>query len=213
MSYTIYSLDEILSLDQNYRRNFINSLNGFKSINLCGTADSNGNTNLAIFNSVIHVGANPPLMGMLVRPPVVKRDTLNNIRETGFFTINHVTEEIFIRAHQTSAKYHADKSEFDAVHLTPEYFEGFPVPYVKESKIKIGLQLEEEHTINSNNTIFVVGKIMEVRVPSHYILKDGLIDLHLAETITGSGLDSYYSTRKLSRLSYARPGEDLNKIG
>jgi flavin reductase (DIM6/NTAB) family NADH-FMN oxidoreductase RutF len=152
-------------------------------------------------------------MGMLIRPSVIKRDTLSNIRETGYYTINHISEEIHIRAHQTSAKFATQKSEFEAVNLTPEFTANLPAPYVKESIIKVGLKLMEEHTIKSNKTIFIVGQVIEAIVPTHSILKDGLIDLNLAGTITASGLDSYHSVRKISRLSYAKPGKDIEKIG
>lgn len=213
MKYTSFSSDDILNLEKGFRSNFVNSLNGFKSINLVGTIDSQRKSNLAIFNSVIHVGANPPLLGLLMRPPSIKRDTLANIRNTGYFTINHVTEKIYVRAHQTAAKYDSGKSEFKAVSLTKEFSENLPAPYVKESVIKVGLKLREEHTVESNKTIFIVGEVIEAIVPTHCILKDGLIDLNLAGTITASGLDSYYVVRRLSRLSYAKPGKDIDKIG
>ena len=76
-----------------YRAAFVNSLSGFKSANLIGTISSEGKTNLAIFNSVIHVGANPQLLGFLMRPVSVERHTYTNIKETNCFTINHITKE------------------------------------------------------------------------------------------------------------------------
>ena len=51
-----------------------------------------GQTNLAIFSQIFHIGANPPLVGILVRPDSVDRHTLRNIRETSWFTINHIQE-------------------------------------------------------------------------------------------------------------------------
>jgi flavin reductase (DIM6/NTAB) family NADH-FMN oxidoreductase RutF len=97
--------EDILKFEKLYRATFINSISGFKSASLIGTMSSKGKTNLAIFNSVIHVGANPPLMGFLMRPVSVERHTYNNIKETGYFTINHINKEIFKQAHQTSASY------------------------------------------------------------------------------------------------------------
>jgi len=40
-----------------YRVAFINSLPGFKSANLLGTVDNNGQTNLSIVSSCIHIGS------------------------------------------------------------------------------------------------------------------------------------------------------------
>jgi flavin reductase (DIM6/NTAB) family NADH-FMN oxidoreductase RutF len=103
-------LETLLQLEKPYRTNFVNSLSGFKSANLIGTISKEGKTNLAIFSSVIHVGANPPLMGFLMRPVSVERHTYNNIKETNYFTINRINKEIFKKAHQTSAKYDKDIS-------------------------------------------------------------------------------------------------------
>jgi flavin reductase (DIM6/NTAB) family NADH-FMN oxidoreductase RutF len=190
----------------------VNSLSGFKSANLIGTISSEGKTNLAIFNSVIHVGANPPLMGFLMRPVSVERHTYTNIKETNQFTINHINKEIFKKAHQTSASYEKGISEFDACGLTPEYTETIKAPYVKESKIKIGLRFLEEQEIKSNGTIFIVGEIQEVILPNDIIFTDGFVDIEKAGTIAICGLDSYHETNRIARLSYAKPGIEPKKI-
>lgn len=198
--------EKIGSFEKSYRTNLINALPGFKSANLIGTISSAGKTNLAIFSSVIHVGANPPLMGFLMRPVSVERHTYTNIKETNYFTINHINKEIFKQAHQTSARYEKDISEFNACGLTPEYTETIKAPYVQESKIKIGLKFLEEQEIKSNGTIFIVGEILEVILPDDIVLMDGFVDIEKTGTIAISGLDSYHETKKLSRLSYAKPG-------
>jgi len=202
----------ILDFEKLYRTAFVNSLSGFKSANLIGAISSEGKTHLAVFNSVIQVGANPPLMGFLMRPVSVERHTYNNIKETGHFTINHINKEIFKQAHQTSASYEKDISEFDACGLTPEYTEAFKAPYVKESKIKIGLKFLEEQEIKSNKTIFIIGEILEVILPDEVISEDGFVDIENAGTIAISGLDGYYKMEKISRLSYAKPGIEPKEI-
>ncbi|PZO26904.1 MAG: hypothetical protein DCF13_12950 [Flavobacteriaceae bacterium] len=52
---------EIEQLEKQKRVHLINSLGGFKSVALVGTADENKKTNLAIFSSIFHIGAIPPL--------------------------------------------------------------------------------------------------------------------------------------------------------
>ncbi|TAE44770.1 MAG: flavin oxidoreductase, partial [Bacteroidetes bacterium] len=125
-SFDLISGDEIAAMEREFRRNFVNGLSGFKSLNLAGTVSATGQTNLAIMNSAMHVGADPPLMGLLIRPAVTPRHTLQNLLETGFFTLNHVTEALYVQAHQTSARYPAEVSEFEAVGLTPCYSERHP---------------------------------------------------------------------------------------
>ena len=204
--------ENILAFEKHYRTNLVNSLTGFKSANLIGTISAEGKTNLAIFNSVIHVGANPPLMGLLMRPVSVERHTYNNIKEINFFTINHINQEIFKQAHQTSARYDKDVSEFDECGLTPEYSEIIKAPYVKESKIKIGLKFVEEQKIKFNGTIFIVGEIVEIILPNDVVAKDGYVDIEKAGTIAISGLDSYHWTKRIARLYYVKPGVEPKEI-
>lgn len=202
----------ILQFEKQYRINLINSLSGFKGANLIGTISKEGKTNLAIFSSVIHVGANPPLIGFLMRPVSVERHTYSNIKETGCFTINHINKEIFKQAHQTSARYEKDISEFDACGLTPEYTETLKAPYVKESKIKIGCRFVEEYLIKSNDTIFMIGEILAVILPDDILLDDGCVDIEKGGSIAISGLDNYHVTKLIARLAYAKPGVELKEL-
>ncbi len=208
----IIKKENLLAFEKLYRTNFVNSLSGFKSANLIGTISGEGKTNLAIFSSVIHVGANPPLVGMLVRPVSVPRHTYTNIKETGHFTINHINRNIYKQAHQTSARYDKEISEFDECGLTPEFSTNVKAPYVRESNIKIGCRFVEEHQIKTNETIFIVGEVIEVIIPDDVLMHDGYVDIEKAETIAISALDSYHQTKRISRLSYAKPGAEPKKI-
>jgi flavin reductase (DIM6/NTAB) family NADH-FMN oxidoreductase RutF len=204
--------ENILEFEKLYRTNFVNSLSGFKSANLIGTVSMDGKTNLAIFNSVIHVGANPPALGFLMRPVSVERHTYSNIKETGYYTINQIHKDIFRQAHKTSASYNKTISEFDASGLTAEFSEIIKAPYVKESKIKIGLKFVEEQKIKFNGTIFIVGEIVEVIFPDEAVSKDGYVDIEKAGTIAISGLDGYHETKRTARLSYAKPGVEPKEL-
>lgn len=205
MKATHFSEKDLLQMESLSRAAFINSLHGFKSASLIGTIDAKGKTNLAIFNSVFHLGANPALVGFISRPDSAERHTLDNILETKFYTINHINKDIYLRAHQTSARYPKQVSEFEATGLTEEYTALLQAPYVKESHIKYGLSFAEKHELKINDTILIIGKIEEIIIPEHCLLPHGGIDIEKAETIAISGLDGYHSTQLLSRLSYAKP--------
>ena len=200
---TFFSGSDIQKADQRFRTNLINCLSGFKSVTLVGTVSSTGDTNVAIFSQVFHVGANPPLMGVLSRPHSVSRHTLENIKDTRQFTLNHITEEQCVKAHHTSARW--DQSEFEAVGLEEEYSEKHKAPYVKGSPIQIGLELKETQTLSINNTVLIIGEVSEIRLNDDLVGEDGFIDIEKAGTITCSGLDSYHKTSKIARLSYAKP--------
>ncbi len=196
MSTINFTSNEITNMETRKRSAFMNSLSGFKSASLIGTIDDQNNVNLAIFSSVIHLGSNPALIGFVNRPDTVDRHTFENILETNCFTINHINKSIYKQAHQTSARYPKDISEFDATRLTPEFQNNFKAPFVKESHIKYGLEFIEKHELKINGTILVIGKVVEVILPESCLLSDGAIDIEMAETIAISGLDSYHGTKK-----------------
>ncbi|MFM2265084.1 MAG: hypothetical protein RLZ77_502 [Bacteroidota bacterium] len=202
----------ISEMEKQYRVHLINSLGGFKSVVLVGTADAQRNTNVAIFSSVFHIGANPPLMGLVFRPTPPERDTYNNILNTGFYTLNHLNESILKQAHQTSARYDKGISEFDETGLTAEYKSDFFAPFVAESHIQIGLAFREKIDIAINNTTLIIGEIVQLYVPENTIQSDGFLDLEQANTLTCSGLDSYHKTVQLDRLSYAKPGLEITSL-
>ncbi|WP_082930772.1 flavin reductase family protein [Shewanella woodyi] len=203
---------DIAQMEQRNRARLINSLSGFKSANLVGSQDAHGCSNLSMVSSVFHLGANPALMGMIIRPGGVPRDTLSNIKQTKSYTINHVTSEIYRKAHQTSARYDANVSEFTEVGLTEEYVEGIIAPFVMESKLKFSLEVREMTQLMINNTTLVIGEIKHVIVDALGIKSDGYIDIEALDTITVSGLDSYHQTKRLTRLSYAKPNKHLEKL-
>ena len=71
----IFSQTALNDLEQRYRVTLINSLAGFKQAVLIGTKSAEGQTNLAVFNSLIHIGSNPALYGFICRPDTAQRDT------------------------------------------------------------------------------------------------------------------------------------------
>jgi flavin reductase (DIM6/NTAB) family NADH-FMN oxidoreductase RutF len=204
MSYKIFSNEEIINMDTNYRIQLINSLGGFKSICLIGTKNKEHQTNLGLFNSVFHVGSAPALYGFVCRPADRERHSLENILSTQSYTINQVHHDFYEKAHQASAKYPREVSEFKKVGLTEEFQESIWAPYVKESKIKFALELEETHKLVNKNTI-VIGRVVHIVAEESLIDGKGFMQLSKSETITGSGCDAYYNTSFLDRKNYARP--------
>lgn len=206
-----YTLDTIMHMPKRTRTNFINSLSGIKSANLIGTTSSDGIDNLALISSVFHVGANPPLIGMLMRPHTVVRDTLTNIKRTGVYTINHVHQNIVEQAHQCSARYAPEQSEFSETGLTPLPSLVVDAPYVAESHIRIAVELAQITVIELNQTELVIGKIVEVICDEATISDDGYLDIEKSDSVGVSGLDSYHSLNHITRYEYAKPDQTLRK--
>lgn len=196
---------DIDNMDKRFKTQFVNSLSGFKSLFLIGTMNKDGNHNLAIFNSVMHIGANPPLLGFISRPNTVDRHTLENIKEIKLFTLNSVDRSFFQKAHHTAARYDRDNSEFDAAGLSTEFKEDCQVPFVKESSLKIEMIYRESYDVKSNGTHLVIGEIQKVYLPESGIAEDGYVNLEELGVLSGSGLDAYHETKLIERLEYAKP--------
>ncbi|PXY42103.1 flavin oxidoreductase [Flavobacterium cheongpyeongense] len=209
---TNFKTSDLQKMDRQNAVHLINSLGGFKSVALVGTSDVQGNTNLSIFSSFFHIGANPPLIGMIFRPSPPERDTMRNIMNTGFYTINHINEQIYKQAHQTSARYNREISEFDATGLSAEYKNNFAAPFVKESNIQLGIQFKEKIEIAINDTSMFIGEIVEIFIREDCLSEDGFVNLEKANTLTCSGLDSYHKTIQLDRLSYAKPDKEITSL-
>ncbi len=202
----LYTTSHIASWERFYKANFINSLTGFKSVSLIGTLNKSGQTNLGIFSSIVHIGSNPPLIGFINRPVKAAPHTLVNIESTGVYTINHIHPSFVQKAHQTSAKYHIDISEFEEVGLTPEFQENIDAPFVKESSIKYALSLQEIIPIKLNDTFLVIGKVIAIQIEKEIVSDDGFIHLDKVNSICSNGIDGYYTTALIDRYQYAKPG-------
>ncbi|WP_221390229.1 flavin reductase family protein [Dyadobacter sp. NIV53] len=199
-----FTNQDIQELSKYYRANLINSITGYKPANLIGTVSETGETNLAVFSSVVHLGANPPLVGMIIRPATVPRHSYENILATGYYTINHVHESFVEKAHFTSANFERTDSEFDTCKLQAEYINGFEAPFVQESNVKLGMKFLQEIPIELNGTILIIGQIEHLILPEEIIGEDGNVDLESVETICVSGLESYSKVGKLAKFEYAR---------
>lgn len=206
MSEKIFIEDQFEQLDRRFKATLLNSLNGVKTVVLVGTKGQEGTSNLAVFNSIIHIGAQPPLIGLLFRPEgEAERHTLDNIRRSGSCTLNMMHYKDHRYVHYTSAKFPAEVSEFNACGFLEEWRDGVEAPFVASAQIKLGWRLRESVSIQSNGTMLFIGDLHYLAMADHLLTEDGLVDHVAAETLLSCGLDSYTHAQNLVRLNYARP--------
>ncbi|MEN8768143.1 MAG: flavin reductase family protein [Candidatus Arcticimaribacter sp.] len=202
-----FSKENIDALEIRYKNNLINSISGYKSANLIGTKSKAGNTNLAVFNSIVHLGSNPALLGFILRPTTVPRHSYENMKETGVFTINHISKDQIEDAHHTSAKYPENVSEFDQTNLKEEYKADCIAPFVKDAPVQIACRYVNDYLIKENDTLLVVGAVEHLFVQEEMLLEDGYVQLDKGEVVTVNGIDGYALPQLLARFPYARPKE------
>jgi len=197
----------ISELDRKYRLNLINSISGIKPANLIGSRSEKKEDNVAIFSSVFHLGSNPAQLGFIMRPlSEPPRDTYRNIQETGYYTINHVSESFIKKAHYTSAKLDRGESEFDLINIEKEFIKDFNAPFVKDSSVKMGMKHEESVPL-SNGCTLVIGSVDVLVIPDDAINELGQLDLEKYNAVGISGLNTYYGLNKLESFPYVRNSE------
>jgi flavin reductase (DIM6/NTAB) family NADH-FMN oxidoreductase RutF len=196
---------EIEKLPHLNKINLINSATGYKSANLIGTKSKDGVSNLAIFSSVTHFGSAPAIYGFVLRPTTVRRNTYDNIMESGIFTLNPVFEEHIADAHHTSAKYPIEISEFDKTNFEEEYKDNCYAPFVKGAPLQVRMKFLEEVDIKANGTLLVLAEVEKIYVREEMISDDLFIDLSKGNIATVTGLDGYAVPKFIDRYSYQRP--------
>lgn len=187
------------------RLNLVNSCTGYKSASLIATKSANGVENVAIFSSVTHLGSDPALLGFILRPATVPRNTYKNIKETGYFTINHITSQMIAEAHHTSAAYPHEISEFDKTNLESEYLPGIETPFVKGSPVRLWCKYLNEYEIKENGVIHVIASIETIFHDNNLVAgTEYFLQLDKANIVAVNGLDGYCEPKLITRFEYAR---------
>lgn len=185
------------------RARFMACLSGYKPGMLVGTVNADGQPNLALFQNIVHLGAQPPIIGLINRPREATPHTLANIEATGRFTLSAVTEAMIAQAHATSAKYEAGVSEFEVTGLQPFWPEGGGPPAVAESPLMLSLRLEEIVPIRQNGTFLIIGAVTDVWLAEGLQREDGSLNLAAANVASTSGLEHWAVPEKVIHMGHA----------
>ena len=200
--------EDIFKIDRIKRLNLINSVSGIKSANLIGTQSSDGYSNLAVFSSVVHLGSNPAYLGFVLRPDSnVRRHSYENIESSGYYTINCIHNDFIENAHYTSAKFKAKESEFEKCNIEKEFLDDFFAPYVKASKLKMGMKLQEVLDIKVNSCKLLIGSIEHLYLDSSVMEDNGQLNLEKLALVGIGGLNRYYGLNEIGQFPYARVTE------
>lgn len=202
-----FTKEALAQLERKYKLNLINSISGVKPANLIGTKSLKGQSNVAIFSSVVHISSKPPLLGLITRPETdPPKDTYQNIKDTEFYTINHVSTPFIKEAHYTSAKLPRGESEFERMNIEEEFVDGFHAPFVKDSGVKIGMKHMQSIPL-PNDCVFVIGTVELLIVPDEAMNALGQLNLDQYDCAGISGLNTYYSLEKRASFPYVRENE------
>ena len=182
-----------------------------RPIALVTSMDENGVLNAAPFSAYNYLCTDPPIVGIGVtnRPEkrFVAKDTARNIRRTGEFVINVVTEDLAERMVVCAADAPPEISELEMAGFTTAPSERVRVPRIAQAHA--ALECREFTTMEIGRSRIVLGRVVSVFVEDKYVDPEGPYvraeELHSIGRMNGLG--NYVRTRdafmNIPRISYA----------
>ncbi len=152
------------------------------------TLNESGARNLAPFSFFSAVCPLPPTISVntMVRGlDGAEKDTLRNIRATGEFVVNIVTETTLAAMNISSTEFQADVDEFVAANLTPAPSVAVKPPRVLESPIQFECKLNQIVTLSAEpgGGSLILGTVVHIHVDDSVLLENYKIDIHALHAV------------------------------
>jgi len=137
-----------------------------RPIGWASTVSKIGVTNLAPFSFFTVVCVVPPMISLTIarNPDRSEKHTLTNIRDTGEFCFNVVTQPVWKAMVDSANAFPADDSEFSKTGLTPIPSVKVKAPRVKEVPIHFECKLERVLELGPYKHPLVIGEVVMMHV-------------------------------------------------
>jgi flavin reductase (DIM6/NTAB) family NADH-FMN oxidoreductase RutF len=170
-----------------------------RPIALVTSMNENGELNAAPFSSYNYLCTDPPIIGMGVtnRTPggSVPKDTAWNIRRTGEFVVNVVTEDLMQKMNICATDFPAEVNELEMAGFATTQSQVVKVPRIAEAHA--ALECREFTTMEIGRSRIILGRVVSVYVEDRFIDPAGPYvlaeDLHAIGRMNGLG--AYVRTR------------------
>jgi flavin reductase (DIM6/NTAB) family NADH-FMN oxidoreductase RutF len=181
-----------------------------RPIALITSMDEHGRLNAAPFSAYNYLCTDPPIVGIGVtnRPgeAFVPKDTARNIRRTGEFVVNVVTEDIAEKMNICATDFPAELSEVEMAGFTTAPSEKIKVPRIAEAHA--AMECREYTTMEIGRSRIILGRVVSMFIEDRFVDLDGPYvkaeDLHSIGRMNGLG--NYVRTRDafitIPRVSY-----------
>ncbi len=171
-----------------------------------GTRDEDGRPNLAPYSFFNGVAATPPhiMFSTVGSGASAGKDTLRNVKQTGEFSVNLVSEDVAEAMNVTSGNYSPDVNEFEVAGVTPVAGELIGAPLVAEAKASLECRLVDivhvgELPMPGN---MVIGQVLRFHVRED-LLEGTRVDQQALRVVGRMGGPHYTRTRQI--FSMERP--------
>lgn len=204
-------LSSDLSGRQRYR--LLTSLVVPRPIAWVGTRSRKGRPNLAPFSYFNGLSASPLLVGVSIgrkrRDPAdgpVGKDTLENIRETGAFSVSIVTERHLEAMVRTSGAWERGVDEFEEAGIVAAECETVAAPCVADAPAVLECRLSQLVELGGAPNTLVIGEVLGVRLGRDLDVEEETLHADVASLrpVGRLGLDEYALLGEVRRV--ARPG-------
>ena len=170
-----------------------------RPIALVTSMNSDGGLNAAPFSSYNYLCTDPPIIGMGVmnRPEAgfVPKDTARNIRRTGEFVVNVVTEDLMTKMNICATDFPPDVNELEMAGLSTTPSQVVKVPRIAEAHA--ALECREFTTMEIGRSRIILGRVVSIYIEDKFVDPEGPYvraeDLHAIGRMNGLG--SYIKTR------------------
>ncbi|MBH3417794.1 flavin reductase family protein [Pseudomonas putida] len=179
-----------------------NAIVGPRPIGWISSHDREGRLNLApysFFNAFNYI---PPIIGFC---SVGRKDSLNNIEQTGEFVWNLATRPLAEQMNQSCAPVAAEVSEFELSGLTATPSSIVSVPRVGETPVAFECKVSQIVQLKRADQALVpswliLGEVVAVHIAEH-LLQNGIYDTAAAEPILrGGGPADYFELGNLFKM-------------
>jgi flavin reductase (DIM6/NTAB) family NADH-FMN oxidoreductase RutF len=186
-----------------------------RPIGWISSIDEAGHSNLAPFSFFNAVCAKPPTVlfcPMIRGTDWMPKDTLQNVRQTGEFVVNIVTQVLAEAMNITSTEFPRDVDEFKAAGLMPAQSAVVRPPRVAESPIHYECLLDQIIEIGSEpgGGSIVIGRVVHVHVDDVVLAGMDKIDLARLQPIGRLAGNQYCRVTDLFEL--VRPPSQIQGI-
>ena len=162
------------------------------------TLSVDGVPNLAPFSFFSGVGANPPTVCFAPANNAqgLPKDTLENVRRTGQFVVNIVTESVAQAMHRSSDEVGSEIDEFQHVGVEPIESVKVKPPRVRSAVAAMECTLHSAITLGTGpaGANLVIGNVV------YFHVEDNLVDQKALHTIARVGRREYTEVKETFRL-------------
>lgn len=170
-----------------------------RPIALITSMDEHGRLNAAPFSAFNYLGTDPPIVAVGVTnrtdQAFVAKDTARNIRRTGEFVVNVVTEDLAEKMNICAIDFPEGTNELDIAGLTTTPSQSVKVPRIAESHA--ALECREHMTLEVGKSRIILGRVVAIYVDDEYVDPAGPYikadQLHAIGRMNGLG--NYVRTR------------------